>query len=251
MRNVLILPFFLVILSARAEINPDSLYLRANRLYAEGRYAEAATLYDSLISEGYKAPEVYFNLGNAYFKMRQLGRAILNYERASRLRPSDEDINFNLQLARAYTVDKIENLPEFFLTSWWKSFCSLLSSNTWIILSIISFIACLILILIFLLTTRISLKKLFLSLTLFFLLLFGITFFSGMQQRKELREQKAAIVMAPSVTAKSSPDAGSSDLFVLHEGTKVRIEDAVGTWVEIRIANGNKGWIESSNLEII
>jgi len=252
MRHIyIILLLFFIGLSAQAEVIPDSLYIRANRFYSEGRYSEAATLYDSLINTGYSAPEVYFNLGNACFKMRQIGKAILNYERANRLKPFDEDIRFNLQLARTYTVDKIESLPEFFLSAWWRSFRSMMDSDHWMILSIVLFIVCLVLYLFFLFSMRVTLKKIFFTLSVFFLLGSFIAGLSGYRQGREFHARNEGIVMVSSATVKSSPDAGSSDLFVLHEGTKVKIEDAVGNWVEIRIANGNKGWIEFSNLEII
>jgi len=252
MRHIkIILLLFLFTLPAKAEVIPDSLYSMANKFYSEGRYAEAATLYDSLINSGYTAPEVYFNLGNACFKMRQIGKAILNYERANRLKPFDEDIRFNLQLARAYTVDKIESLPEFFLTAWWRAFRSLMDSDHWMILSIVLFVVSLTLILLFLFSAQVNRKKIFFSLSVLFLLGAILTGISGYRQSKEFHARNEGIVMVPSATVKSSPDAGSSDLFVLHEGTKVRIEDAVGQWVEIRIANGNKGWIEFSNIEII
>ncbi len=247
--NIIIFLFFFAF--PAIAVIPDSLYIKANKFYAEGRYAEAADLYDSLINSGYTAPEVYFNLGNACFKMRQIGKAILNYERAHRLKPFDEDIGFNLHLARTFTIDKIESLPEFFLTAWWRAFRSLMDSDHWMILSIVFFIASLLLILSFLFSARVNLKRTFFFLSFLFLLGAIITGISGYRQSKEFHTRNEGIVMVPSATVKSSPDAGSSDLFVLHEGTKVRIEDAVGNWVEIRIANGNKGWIEFSNLEII
>ena len=252
MRHIIrILLLFLFALPVTAELIPDSLYISANRFYSEGRFAQAASLYESLISSGYAAPEVYFNLGNACFKMRQIGKAILNFERAYRLRPFDEDVRFNLQLARTYAIDKIESLPEFFLTAWWRAFRSLMDSDHWMILSIVFFIVSLLLILFFLFSARVNHKKIFFFLSILFLLGAIIAGISGYHRSKEFHAQNEGIVMVPSATVKSSPDAGSSDLFVLHEGTKVRIEDAVGQWVEVRIANGNKGWIEFSNLEII
>ena len=91
-------------------LNPDSLLSQANQLYKEKNYNGAIELYDSIISSGYYSSDVYYNLGNAHFKMGHLAPAILNYERAKKLAPSDDDIDFNLRIANLRVVDRVEPL---------------------------------------------------------------------------------------------------------------------------------------------
>ncbi|MFW6328173.1 MAG: tetratricopeptide repeat protein, partial [Bacteroidota bacterium] len=219
--------------------------------YQEGKYEEAISGYSAILDQGFEAPELYYNLGNAFFKSNKLAQAILNYERAMELDPSDPDIQYNLALANTYVIDKIEKLPEIFYIRWWKQFTGFISSRTWAILSVTFFILFLAFFSLYLFSIRIGVKKTSFVLSVILILFTILTFYIALEKHQQINSDNTAIIMTPSVTIKSSPDETSNDLFVLHEGTKVHVEDRIGEWQEIRIADGNKGWIKVSNMEII
>jgi len=174
--------------------------------------------------------------------------AILNYERAKKIKPNDEEINFNLELARGRIVDKINNLPEFFLLSWLRKLVHSFSAGQWAVMSMLSFIITLILAGFFLFSSRRGIKQ-FAFWSGIFLVFVTISSFSVCQeQRLKLSVHEDAIILTPAVTVRSSPDETGTELFILHEGSKVRIGDSVGDWLEIRISDGNKGWIRASDL---
>ena len=253
--NVLFLLAFTCLSTVYAEelitINPDSTYKRANDAYFASDYSTAIDLYKKLIQEDFESAELYFNMGNAYYKQNYLPLAILYYEKAKRIKPNDEAINYNLQLVNTFKVDQIEELPEFFLKTFVKNFVLLMSFETWGYLSITFFALCIIFVLIYLFTSKIGFKKtsFILVIILFF---FSIVSFTFAHQRFRFQiSDSEAIITIQSVTLKGSPDESGTELFVLHEGTKVSIEDEIGDWYEIRISDGNKGWMKKSDLEII
>jgi len=162
MKRILYLALMIVPVSLFGKVtmqNPDSLFALANKYYTEGKYSEAVTHYEAIVANGKVSAELYFNLGNAYFKLNDIAHAILNFERAYLLNPGDDDISFNLELARAYTTDKIEAIPDFFVVKWVKSISNLFSSNTWAFLAISSFIIALILFMIFQFSGKYLIKK--------------------------------------------------------------------------------------------
>ncbi|MDX9845852.1 MAG: tetratricopeptide repeat protein [Tenuifilaceae bacterium] len=235
----------------KANTSSDSLLIKANECYIEGNFNKAAELYQTLVDSGYHNAELYYNLGNAYFKLNRIAYAILNYERAFRLKPNSEDIEYNLEYARNFTVDRIETLPVFFLTKWYRSVRGMLSSNGWAWASLFWLTITFAIALVFWFaispyTKRISFLLGIITLTIFIL---SSVFSAQEKHRVSLRDE--AIIFQPVVTVKSSPGQAGKELFILHSGTKVIITKAVGQWVEIRIADGNKGWIQSENIELI
>ncbi|HDP54803.1 MAG TPA: tetratricopeptide repeat protein [Bacteroidetes bacterium] len=246
-----ILVILAISLSAKANFSPDSTLLQANIEYTEGNFKQAAQLYKLLVDSGYTSAELYYNLGNAYFKQGKIPQAILSYERAFLLNPSDEDIEFNLEYARTFTVDRIEVLPQFFLTKWYQSVRGLLGSNGWAWVSV-GFVALLLVTaLFFWFSYRSWVKRVAFILGLFFVLCLSLSVIFSLQEKSRMELRNKAIVFESVVTVKSSPGASSKDIFILHAGTKVQITKAIGEWVEIRIADGNKGWINSSAIELI
>ena len=250
--KILLLFLFSIIYlnNARAE-NPDTLFLQANNEYKNSNFQKSIELYEQIISEGFSSAEVYFNLGNAYYKTNNLPYAILNYERAKLIKPNDEAINYNLQLVNTFKVDQIDEIPVFFMKEWFNGLVLWKSFETWSYISICSFLFIIVCVLLFLFSGNAKLKKLTFILAILFFITSASSFALAHKRYNIQTVKNKAIITASSVTTKSSPDDSGNDLFVLHEGTKVSIEDKVGDWLEIKISDGNKGWIHGENLEII
>ena len=231
--------------------SPEKVVKLGNEAYSNKNYEKAISYYKTVIDSGYSSAELFYNLGNSYFKTHQIPRAILYYEKAKLLAPNDEDIQYNLELARTHVVDKIEQLPEIALVVWWKNFIRSLSSSRWASIGIVSFIIFLVLLGIYLFTTSGSIKKwtFWLSLLFFLSTIFTISF--AFKQKNYIIRNHQAVILTPSVTIKGSPDKNSTDLFILHGGTKVMVEDRVGEWYEIKLTDGSKGWIPMDELEEI
>lgn len=224
---------------------------QANVLYRNGDFGTAAELYEKVITNGYENPDLFFNLGNTYFKLKKTGPAILNYERALRISPSDDDISYNLRLANLRVVDKIEPIPQLFFLEWWYSFVNLASANRWTTLFVIS---------IWLLSISIgvayafrnrAIKQIATGLIILSSLFTCITGIAGYQRYLGETSTSMAIVLQSTAYVKSSPDQQSTDLFVLHEGVKAEILDVVGEWKKIRLADGKVGWISITALATI
>lgn len=230
---------------------PGLLVEKADKCYAEGKYQDAIDNYEAVVGQGLQNAELYYNLGNAYFKIKNIPAAILNYERAYRLNPNNEDIRFNLDLAKTYTVDKIEALPEFFFVSFVKRVKSEYSSNSWAYIAAISFAATLALILFFWFSSSFSVRRLAFSLGIPLVLIFVVSLMFSVSLKDRAIAQNEAIVFAPVVSVKSSPDNSGKDLFILHAGTKVELVRPLGDWYEVKIADGNKGWLLKSDFQRI
>ncbi len=220
----------------------------ANAAYADGRYEEAAAMYQSLLDEQPDAT-LYYNLGNARFKQGELAQAILNYERALRLKPNYKDAQYNLAFAQSRITDNIVE-QDFFLSSWARTVRNNLSERTWWSTSIGLFICALIALLLFLLGRELWLRKTAFHvawIALLFSLIAGLNA-GSLHQRNTLRNE--AIITQGVVNVKSSPDRSGTDLFTIHEGTKVTIRETLGEWVNVRVGS-NEGWMKSGYLERI
>lgn len=250
LKYIFTLGFIFLVILLHANPFADSVS-KANVLYQDGKYGEAVKIYESIINSGFEADDLYYNLGNAYFKNKDLPHAIWYYEKALKRNPSHSEAQFNLNVANARIVDKIEALPEVFYMRWWKALINLFSLKTWSVVLILNLIILLGFIGWYLFSKRPTTKRIsfFAALFMLFLLIMGFTFAYG--QLRHHRTSRTAIVFTPSVTAKSSPDEKSIDLFVLHEGAKVWLLDKLGDWTEIKIANGNRGWIRLKNVKEI
>ncbi len=249
-RLILFVSFLGMIIHAFA-IDPLATIKEANDLYSKNQFDQAEKLYKSVCEAGYASSELYFNLGNAYFKTNNIKEAILYYERAKLLNPGDKDIEYNLEMARSMTVDKINALPELFFITWIKWVRDLLSLGGWTILCLITFILSLAALLLYLLTYRISMKKIGFWIGVFTLLVSLTSFTMGIQLKHMQTANNTAIIFASPVTLKSAPAESGTNLFVLHEGTKVEILDQVGEWRWVKIADGNRGWIKISDMVMI
>ena len=243
--------FFLLISNLMLHADGQADFEKANKAYMAGFYENSIVIYEDILARGEAAPELYYNLGNAYFKNDEISKAILNYERALKLKPGNEDFRYNLQIANNKRIDKMDALPELFYIQWWNTLKYELSANQWARLAIISFTFIFIFIALFLLSRRVFAKRMFFYTGLLILL---VNIFAGIfawQTHTERIQKNTAIVFAPALPVKSSPEDSSIDLFVIHEGLKVQIIDKIGDWNEIKIENGSKGWVKAENLERI
>lgn len=220
-------------------------------LYSSANYQEALDKWMDLYNSGYRSATLNFNIANAYFKLQNTPAAILFYERAYLLDPADEDINYNLQIARAMIVDRFQEIPELFFVRWYNVISLLISSNAWALLSLFSFLVCLISVSFYIYSTRYIYKVLGFWFALLMIFISSCSFALSHRNKDLVSDSRKGIIFSPVVSGKSSPDNSGTDLFVLHEGTKVSVEDEVGEWYEIRLSDGNKGWVPSNSLDII
>lgn len=229
----------------------DQRWDTANKAYMEGDYATAIDGYEAILGSGYSSSELFYNLGNSYYKTDNTGKAILNYNRALRLDPNNKDIKHNLTLADARTTTKINAVPKFFLVRWVDSLRNLMSSDGWAKLSTLLIAMTFVSIAIFIFSISPPVRKTFFTIAIItFLGYFMATHFAT-KQKNILLHSGEAIVMYNSTAVKSSPDSSSDDLFILDEGTKVLVLEKIGSWSEVEIASGNRGWLETSSIELI
>ena len=224
----------------------------ADTEYQKGNYQQAIRDYEEILNNYGVSAEVYYNLGNAYYRTDNITKAVLNYERAHLLSPGDEDISFNLQFARSKTIDKITPESEMFFVTWWKALVNFTSVDCWAKSGIIAIIMALVLVLVYLFGPHIVLRKIGFFGGIFFVAVFLLSNLFAYQQRQMLINRTGAIIIAPSVNVKKTPAKTSVDLFLLHEGTRVDITDkAMKGWREIKVGDGREGWIETKAIEEI
>lgn len=251
LKKITLLIALQVVATTLFAINPDSLILDANSKYNNGLYDSALSLYHQVINEGIESGELYYNLGNAYFKNNDIASAILYYEKAKRLLPNDEEIDYNLNLANSMIVDKIEKVPELFYYRWWNFFYNKLGADAWSIFTLISFTFLIVTIGLFIMSKKRQNRKVSFYLGLLFLIITVTSLALASQKFNTSIKQNEAIVFTSSITVKSSPTKNAVDLFVIHEGTKVKIIDKIDNWVEIKIQNGSIGWLPEKSIKSI
>ena len=229
----------------------QSLKQKADDAYSKGKYQEAIVNYEAALKKG-KSADIYYNLGNAYYRTDNVTRAVINYEKARLLAPGDDDINHNLEVARSKTIDNIQPGEKIFFKVWFEDIKTSMGIDTWATLSLISLVVALILFLVYLFVKQMAVRKVafYLSLVLVIFFIFGNVFAS--QLKDFATSSSAAIIVSPTVTAKKTPTDQASDVCVLHEGTRVEITDnALKGWYGIRLADGREGWITDKDVEVI
>ena len=229
-----------------AQESNTQLWEKANAFYTTEDYQQAISYYEQILSSGQESAKLHFNLGNAYYKTGNINKAILNFERAKLLAPNDENIDFNLKLANQFVVTSIDPLPVPFFIRWRTSVINMYSSDTWSYISIVSFIVFLILIGLFIFSRIVMVRRLSFLAGILILIFSGFTFSFASKQKKKIVERNHAIVFCPRVTVKSAPAQTGTDLFLIYEGLKVQITDSINSWKEIKLADGNEGWLQDS-----
>lgn len=222
----------------------DSAYMRED-------YATAIQIYESLLEQGESAI-IYYNLGNSYYKSDNIGKAILNYERALLMRPGNGDIRANLEIARGKTVDKVDAIPEIFIVSWMKTLINTMSVNAWARWGVAFFFIFLAGLYFYIFSNRLSRKKAGFITGIVSLLFCLVSNIFAYHQKSALENRNTAIVTTPSITVRSTPSESGNNLFVLHEGAKVFIKDnTMREWKEIRLEDGKVGWVSARDIEVI
>lgn len=238
-------------LLSSANEQPEALLKKGNSAYAKEQYKEALAAYQQALDAGYESVALYFNTANAYYKLAEMPAAILNYEKAAKLAPGDEDIKLNLKLANLKITDRMEDVPEFFLTTWWKSFIFFFSAKALAVFNVTSFIVGFVLLIAYLFLTAVGPKKLAFYAGIIVLSLGLISFIVVNVQSGYLNGKSQAIVFSGAADVKSGPDAKQKTLFVIHAGTKVSIKENNNRWINVVLSNGNSGWIAASDVKEI
>src|SRR5574344_1913379 len=235
---------FPLFVSATPKADADSAYVHEN-------YQKAIAGYEDILRHGENA-DIYYNLGNAYYRSDNITRAVLNYERALLLNPGDEDMRFNLDMARRKTVDKITPASEMFFSTWYRSLVNINSVDEWAVTAVICFVLFILFALLYLFNNKIVIRKIGFFSSWVMLLVFIFANVFAYQQKGQLVNRSGAIIISPSVSVKSTPAQNGTDLFLLHEGTKVTITDnSMRGWKEIKLADGKEGWVETYQMEVI
>lgn len=248
MKKIYLLLLFICscfLLNAQSKEAADNAYIKKN-------YKNAVQLYEELLANKGESADIYYNLGNSYYKLNNISKSILNYERALLLNPGDNDTQANLDFVRSKTVDKITPVSEMFFITWIKSLINSQSERSWSYIGITTFILALLMIILYVFGNKVILKKIgFISAIVLILICVSSNIFAY-EKKTDLLGHKEAIIMTATVPIKSTPNQDGTDLFILHEGTKVTIkDDTMKNWKEIRLSDGNVGWIQTKDIEII
>jgi tetratricopeptide (TPR) repeat protein len=246
MKKIILLTLLVLPLLLLAQEENTQLWGKANAFYTTEEYQQALIIYQQIAQTGEESSKLYFNLGNAYYKTGDINNAILNFERAKVLAPHDPDIDFNLQIANQFVVTKIEALPQPFFLRWRTSVTNKYPTDTWSAISIGTFILFLLFLGFFIFSRSSFIKRIAFWLGIIAVVFSGFTFSFANQQKKVITDRNHAIVFCPRVTVKSSPTQTGTDLFLIYEGLKIEITDSLSTWKEIKLADGNEGWLPDS-----
>lgn len=250
MKNIISILVILFGILNTQTVFANSQFEEANKLYSEKNYVEALDKYIHILESGEVSANLYYNIGNCYYKLDSLNKAILFYEKSKKLNPNDKDVAHNLELINRTYVDEIEEVPTLFLYKWNQALIKLFPKGVWTIISLVFFVLLLIsVVLVFISTAR--LKRIGLSAAIISLI---FTIFTSIYAAREYNYQtknNSAIIFTPTLNVKSSPDAESTNLFVIHQGTKVHIVDKIGDWYHIKIKDGNQGWVRVENFRFI
>jgi tetratricopeptide (TPR) repeat protein len=250
-RILFLLLLLIPVFESHAQDPQNEKLKKAADYYSAAKYREALDEWLAVYNTGVRSASLDYNIGNGYFKINNIPGAILFYERALLLKPADEDARYNLQIARTLVVDKFNEIPDLFFIRWYNFVSLIFSTNLWAKISLTSFILFLAALSIYIYSARYSYKVAGFWIAVFFLILSVVSISFSARNRTLINNNANAIIFDPLVNGKSSPDKSGNDLFVLHEGTKVTVEDEVGGWYEIRLSDGNKGWVPAKSLEKI
>jgi len=229
----------------------NDLLQQAEKAYDSKKYKEAIADYEQLINDGFKSYQLYFNLGNAYYRNNELGKAIYYYELARKAEPNDEDVRINLGIASAKTIDKIDSKENFFISAVKINLLSSFNTKTWAWFSILSLLIASLLFFVFVNSSRLFVKRVLFLFACVFAITFAITYFLGYSALKSKSENKFGVILSKEVRVMNEPTFSATSKFNLHEGTKIRVVENNGDWILIKLDNGNEGWLKVNEVGII
>lgn len=236
----------------KMEMNTAFAKSQADSAYIHGDYVSAIAIYEAILADRKESSEIYYNLGNSYYKNNNIAKAVLNLERALLLDPGDDDIRFNLEMVKSKTIDRVPPVNEFLFVTWFKSIKSCMGIDDWAKMAIVSFLVFIFALVMYIFGKKLVLRKIGLIVVTVSFISVILSNIFAYSQKNQLINRNNAIIMVPSVTVKSTPSEKGMDLFVLHEGHKVHIRDSsMKEWIEIKLEDGNIGWIPTSVVEII
>lgn len=251
-RFIFFIALFAASIACRGMEKMDSLWNTGVGYYAQEDYQSALECFKQLETLGYESPELYYNIGNSYYKMSgYIAYSVLYYERALKLDPSYEDARANLEFVHQFTLDKIDKVPEFVLVTWFRNVRESLSSNAWAYISFACVVVMALLLLVFRFGRDMTLRKIsfIFAIILAIFTAFSVAFSLGL--KNEMSREDGAVVVTPVSSVKSSPNDASKSLFILHEGTKVLVLEELGQWNKVELSDGRQGWLMKRDIEII
>lgn len=246
MKNLL---FLVILLCAPVWAQNDTLFEEGNTAYTDGDYATAIEKYEQILHNGETSADLYYNLGNSYFKANNIAPSIYYFEKALQLNPNDRDIKNNLMIARNMVIDDVSADPETGISGLWKGVVSSLGYNQWGWLAIVFTVFFAALFLLYYFTRKSGLKRTFFSFSMLciFLALFSLIF--AIQQKKDFSNNNYAIIFAQEAVVRGEPTMRSDEIFVLHEGTKVEVLETYQEWIKFELPNGLQGWMDKTDLK--
>ena len=252
MRRAIVINIILVFCLANTiGQTPEERYAQAGGLYSSGDYSGAAAIYRQLYDDGYRSEDLLYNAGNAFFKTGDNASAILFYERAKLLAPADEDIDYNLQIARSKVTDRFETVPQLFFVRWIDFLSLMAPTNLWAAAAILMFILAMLCAVIFLTVARAKGRLLSFWLAIAALFLSALMVSLAVRNNSLVNQNEAAVITCSIVTGRSAPGETGNELFVIHSGTRVTVEQELGEFLEVKLPDGNKGWVRGDCLEKI
>jgi len=249
--KILKLSIIMLLSASQILASSDSLYTDALSLYEQGNFETALESWQRVVESGFESPELYYNMGNAAFRSNSIGHAVLYYEKALKLDPSMNDAENNLEFLSRYKSDAFEEVPEFFLRTWFSKAVHALPEHAWSIMALAGFVFTLAFLLLYIFTRGLTLKKTSFFASLAGLLFTVFTLSSALASHHEIIHPESGIILSPSVLVRSTPSETGTELFILHEGTRVKVNEEVTGWHNIRIIDGREGWIRTDDFGTI
>lgn len=242
---------FLILFFLNTQSQVEVVFDEGNALYNQGNYTEAIEKYTSIINNGFESAELYYNLGNAYYKINDIANSIFYFEKSLLLDPNNNETKNNLSFSQNMTIDRIETVPVNQVSKFISKFTNVFDYNTWFLISIIFEFLSLIVFSLYLFNKNSDTKKRFFSIGSIFLFFFIIFLILGINSKSEYEKNNPAILFENRISFKSEPNERSEDLFLLNEGTKVNVLEKLNEWSLVELSNGSKGWILSSTFQTI
>ncbi|CDF81093.1 BatE [Formosa agariphila KMM 3901] len=246
-----VLYILMILLSNFTFAQEQSLFEQGNTLYNEGKYAEAIDKYQAILDSNMQSSEVFFNLGNAHYKLNHVGPSIYYFEKALQLAPRDKEIKNNIAYARNMTIDAIDVVPEVGISKLLKNITNVMSFDGWAITTVILFILFVVLFISYYFAEYTNKKRAAFSSSIIILIVGCFTLFFAFHNYNQHKKDNPAIIFAQESQVKNEPNLSSPEAFKLHEGTKVQVLDTVNNWKKIKLSDGKTGWISSADIKVL